>query len=545
MPSPDTIAGTSPALVPAHARAMKIPSTGYLRILVPVLLAGIILAMYLPLGSFPYALDDWGMLRALTFTPAGPFILDVFNPVGRLFYRPIPCAYFVGLDALWGLTPAAFHIASVLALILASFLVADTGKRLSGSAVAGWGAGFLFAAAATVHLDTQMWLVGTYEIGALLFGLVSVSLVLRGRYVASAVSFAGALGCKEVAVTLPFILMAVWLAVGRAPAGRRLSGELWSKFRLHLVLFATYGIVKSAGLLPFTLPVSHPYAHTATFGNVLDATRLYAYWSLEALVPLKSAGLAERWMLMVGGLVILASTVGLLLALFRAAVTRALSRDTKVVLALLSWVSLVVMLPVLLGSMLYKYYLLSALPPLAIGIPAVLRMLLPRSGERTVFPVLAIVLVAANTIDGSMHIQRKIRLGQREGMHASSRAGENNLMRRAGVVGLVWKPLMTLAPTVPPHTVFLLPGIDSWTFQNSSGVQTWYRDSTLRVAAPVPGSPVRDGKISLRLFPNDNMIAERDIAVESVDTGRVLVFRLEADSLVRVPFDEYLRSANP
>ena len=198
-----------------------------------LLLVVAVLLIYSPLASFPHVQDDWSVLHTVTFTPFVTFLGNAIIPAGGLFYRPIPLAYFSFLHALCGLCPALFHALSLLALILTSLLVVDAGTRLANSTAAGWCAGFLFATAASVHLDTQMWLVGSYEIGALFFALVAVCFVLRGRYAASALSVAAALGCKEAAITLPFILVVIWYAAVRIPGRAGAVRELWMRFRAH------------------------------------------------------------------------------------------------------------------------------------------------------------------------------------------------------------------------------------------------------------------------------------------------------------------------
>jgi hypothetical protein len=515
---------------------------GYIRGTLLLLLIGTILLMYAPLGSFPYVQDDWRVLHGITFTPLLPFLGGAISPGGSLFYRPLPTAYFSLLHALCGLYPPLFHAGSLLALILTALLVVDVGKRLTGTEVAGWGAGFLFATAATVHLDTQMWMVGTYEIGALLFALVSVALVLRGRYTASALSVAAALGCKEAAITLPVILVVIWYAAVRPPGNGGVLRDLWKHFRAHAGVFFLYAAARASGPSPFSLPASHPYAQRLTLPGVLNSVRLYAYRSVEALVPVKSADPSGHAMLTVGGLLIAAVTLVAGLATLWT-LTRS-SRNLRVLLALLSWATLVIILPVFAGSMHNAYYLLGALPPLSIAITMIAQILLLRLGGRVLLPAAMLVLALANAVDGSFFVLRKVGLGRGEGRHASSWDGNNHLIRKAELVRLVWKPLLALAPSVPPHTVFIFPDIDSQTFQDAAGVQTWYGDSTLRVASVDPGSRVLEGKIFLLFPPSDRAEGKGETRAE-VDTGRVAVFRLASDSLVRIATRDYLFGAYP
>jgi hypothetical protein len=52
-----------------------------------------------------------------------------------------------------------------------------------------------------------------------------------------------------------------------------------------------------------------------------------------------------------------------------------------------------------------------------------------------------------------------------------------------------WKPLLAVLPSVPPHSLLVLEGVETGCFADKYGAQVWYRDSTLLLTNSVPEGP--------------------------------------------------------
>ena len=57
-----------------------------------------------------------------------------------------------------------------------------------------------------------------------------------------------------------------------------------------------------------------------------------------------------------------------------------------------------------------------------------------------------------------------------DGTHTSGREGDNNLIRKAATVRNTWKPLLELLPTVPPHSLIVMEGVQTGCFADNDGI---------------------------------------------------------------------------
>ncbi len=191
---------------------------------------------------------------------------------GRIgLYRPVTAASYAVEWELWGGDPAPFHITNILlhavVTVLAFFLLhafVGTAGAVAGAAV---------FAVHPVHVEAVANIVGRAELLAAAFVLVAALVYLRGDLLRSrarlcvgsaaiAVAYLLGLGSKEIAVTLPGLL--VVLEAGRwrgAPGGAAARGEggawpqvtarlraRWPVYLLLAVALGAYLLVRSAVL---------------------------------------------------------------------------------------------------------------------------------------------------------------------------------------------------------------------------------------------------------------------------------------------------------
>ena len=461
-------------------------------VLLSCLLGATVLLLYLPLSQFPFVQDDWTLLHEFTFRSTSSVLLDMFSPAGKFFYRPLGSLCCWLLYELFGLHPVGFHLVWVFALVVSSFLVVSVAWTLTGARSVAWGSGFLFAAASNIHIDPQMWMAGVFDLGAGLFSLLCIGSFVGKRFSISALWFAIALGFKENMAMLLFVLVAWALLNGSDPSGRSpAERSVFRRLQWHSIAFLAFVAAKITGVSLFALPGTHPYAARLIGNNIGANFRLFAIWGLQAVTPLKSFVFSENGALMT----LFAVTAGLVLVLI-AGISHSrktgsdLRRALTYTLFILVWFLLMLFPSLTLMNHFSRYYLTVALAPLAIGTMLVLKIALLDAGRGARFILCAtMAFAAADVIDGIESVYRRVGLGVLDGIHASSRDGDNHLIRKASMVREAWKPLLAVLPSIPPHSLLVLEGVVTACFADKRGLQVWYGDSTLLLTSSVPEGP--------------------------------------------------------
>jgi hypothetical protein len=475
-------------------------------ILLSCLLGATVLILYLPLSQFPFVQDDWMIIREFTFHRTSSVLLDIVSPAGKFFYRPLGslCCWLV--YELFGLHPIGFHLVSLLFLIVSSFLVVSVAGALTGTRTVAWGSGFLFAAASNIHIDPQMWLAGVFDIGAGLFALLCIDAFIKKRFSISFLWFTMALGFKESMAMLLFVLVAWTFLDGSDSRGQKrtyLRG--FKRLKWHSIAFLAFVAAKMTGDSLFALPETHPYAARLIGNNIGSNFQLFTVWGLQAVTPLKSFVFSEN-----GTLIALSAvTAGLVLVLF-ARIRHSgktgsdIRRALTYTLFILIWFLLMLFPSLTLMNHFSRYYLTVALPPLAIGTMLVMKSALLDAGRGAGFILYAtMALATSNVIDGIVSVYRRVGLGVLDGIHASSRDGDNHLIRKASMVRETWKPLLAVLPSIPPHSLLVLEGIDTGCFSDKYGLQVLYGDSTLLLTSSVPEGPDSLGMLHATVAAED------------------------------------------
>ena len=200
-----------------------------------------------------YAIDDvpiilrnpsvhgLGDIRAILLGSYWPRTLDLYRPIALLSFA---------IDwAISGGNPAWFHAVNVLLHATATALVYLLLARL-GAAPAGAALGAAVFAVHPVHVEAVANIVGRAEILATLFFLLPCLLHLRRRMhpvlrISSiALCYFFALGAKEIAVTLPPILLLLDFFLDE----ERGVQPKWSWIRRQVPLYAALGLALAAYL---------------------------------------------------------------------------------------------------------------------------------------------------------------------------------------------------------------------------------------------------------------------------------------------------------
>ncbi len=163
-----------------------------------------------------YALDDesivWRNPVVHGFGRLHDLLLGPYWQKSGDLYRPVTLFSFALDWTLFGGSTAAMHAVNVLLHALAAVLVAALVLRLGGGAIPAALAGAVFAVH-PVHVEAVANLVGRAEVLATLFVLLACHVYVRGsprapgRIAAVCALYLLGLGCKEIAVTLPALLL--------------------------------------------------------------------------------------------------------------------------------------------------------------------------------------------------------------------------------------------------------------------------------------------------------------------------------------------------
>ena len=470
------------------------------------LLASTVLLLYLPLSQFPFVQDDWTILHVFTFRGTASVLLDMFSPAGKFFYRPVGslCCWFV--YELFGLHPVGFHLVSLFILAVSSFLVVSIAGAMTGDRRVAWGSGFLFAGASNIHIDPQMWLAGVFDIGAGLFALLCIDSFIKKRFSISVLWYALALGFKESMAMLLFVLVVWTLLKESGPSDRKAAHRRgFRRLKWHSIAFLAFAAAKITGVSLFALPERHPYAARLIGKNIGANFQLFTAWGLQAVTPLKAFVFSEN-----GALVTLFIVTAGLVVVFFAGLrySRKAGKETSSALTcalfILVWFLLMLFPSLTLIGHFSRYYLTAALPPLAIGTMLVLKIALVDVGGGTRLILYAtMALASANVIDGMVSVYRRVGLGVMDGIHASSREGDNHFIRKASLVRETWKPLLAALPSIPPHSLLVLEGVETGCFADKYGLQVWYGDSTLLLTSTVPEGPDSLGMLRATVAEED------------------------------------------
>jgi hypothetical protein len=419
---------------------------------------------YGPSLRLPFVQDDWHALYAANTVPTVSYLADAFWPVGKLLYRPLGATYFLLLYKLFGLAPLGFHIIALALHTLNAFLVFLVAVRLTGRMPIAAAAGVLFVAAATIHADTLLWMVGFYDLGSLCLFLTAFLLYLNGRTTLSAAAFALSLLVKESAVALAAVFFLHALLLDR----QRLRS-----LRPHIVILALYLFVRWVGW-----PVASP-GRTETYEMVFSQVALLANvkllfrWSYEVLFPFWTAD-----SIVVGSTGIAAVVIGLLVGVPGKAGRR---KRLALGLFLLGWI-ITGLVPVLfLKHQFFRYYAVYSLGPfLLLAVLLLMRLLasIPRLPQIVAASTLAVFVLANAGVNAALQNER-FQKGSAPVVRVYD--GTNHLIRKCAIVRSVQNQILERYPSLQPGAMIVLGGIDRTPFAGSLGPRLWYNDTTITV----------------------------------------------------------------
>ncbi len=204
-----------------------------------------------------FIMDDFHMIQG--HSTFGQFLKHWHSPVGANSYRPLIDLLFIW-DFYWsGWNPLGWHLSDLIFHIINSLLVYSLAKRLTRSPYVGMVAGILFGLH-TSHTEAVTWISARMDVVCATFFLLSIlyfvsSTAAQGHfmykkkrkraYILSLVCFTCALLVKEMAISLPLIVILYDLTFCTGWNG--IKFPLWKKAKLYapyFVLLAGYFVIR-------------------------------------------------------------------------------------------------------------------------------------------------------------------------------------------------------------------------------------------------------------------------------------------------------------
>ncbi len=446
--------------LPGHLRSTATQKT-YILLFILVVLTTFWRCIFLPFIS-----DDWGWLEAFYQHESFSLIFYFFNPKINFFYRPVAQTYFFLMYKIFGDNPLPFHILALLIHMFNSLFVAAIFSYLTKDRLIGTLTGLIYAVA-SIHLDTLLWAVGIYDLGAAFFFFMSIWLFIQERHWSSVASFLMATLFKESIVILPLILAGLTFFRNQ----KILLYDLRTVLKIlpyMAISVLVFGIKILADLFSTTLPSSHPYAFRLLGVHV--GFNLYSYltWMSQSFIPF------DNELPIFGFFIIILMAVK-----FKIAQKWEKRSDSFLVPLLISWV-FSCLLPILfLPNHTYGYYAIYALPALICGILIILRGILISFNInplkiRKVLSFFGIFVICFSII------QNNLVLGQ--GLRYKTFLDETSiLVRRAAYVDITRSFLLHYLPVCPDNAALVFDDVDIEAFNKDSGPRVWYRNNTLHV----------------------------------------------------------------
>ena len=236
-------------------------------------------------------LREWSSLPTVL---ASHFWSEVHE--GSHYYRPlVSLSYFLDLH-VWGLNPFGFHLTNLLAHLATALAVLALARRLTGDRLVAAIAAVAFALH-PIHTESVTFISGRTDVLSTLLFLLALLGYARWRDGGSALTLAGslaafflALTAKEVAVTLPLILVIWDLLVAPRRSTPELSDSWAGTLTRAVGRYAAYGAVVGLYLVIRMLSLgslveSDPGVWGSLLTRLLTTTKIVASYAWMAAVP--------------------------------------------------------------------------------------------------------------------------------------------------------------------------------------------------------------------------------------------------------------------
>lgn len=455
-------------------------------------LTAFLLVTYRYALSLPFVNDDYVFLDRVGHAS----FVDLWRPDGQAFlwYRPWSQEFhYWALLHLAGAYEPLYHLANFLLWLGIMTLYFALLRRFAGGLCAALATAFL--AVLGMWAVPIIWVAGAQDLWMLLFALIALHFLARGKYIAVTVPLLLALLSKETAAAIPAVGAAYLLLIERqgvrqvvarmVPQGVVVAA--WALFHPTLFRPSAYPALR----LDPTLHPSWDVILTKTFLTQLNFESALAPWLSWPRV-LWESGLSAAALLL------------FLYVIYRRSspITHAHIRDSrKAILFGLVWTALgwIVLFVPSIGW--HPYY----------GLFGSLGFCLAGAAVLVKQPRLAAIVILCLAF-----------LRQAQAVTISSDWGmESHQVRAGAVLRQIRERLYTLHPTFPEHSRLFfaeIPARIGFLAGDGPSVRVWYRDSTLRAlyfSAYRPLYTKRGGRDYFFIFDPNVVLREVQAGPES------------------------------
>src|SRR5574341_432761 len=238
----------------------------------PLVLLSFVLLLYWRMFSYPYIQDDWHQIYYFWSTEDHMHFADYFTSFffspGENFYRPLAKLYFYLIIHLFGDHAIGFRILDLATVFSSAIVLKAIAFRLFKHEALSWITAAWFVFSGTVLMDPLMWMCGMYDLGGVLFFLLSILFFMKRKTWLSALSYLVAILFKEGPLLLPFVLFLYMLLQERK------LGFIWKTvipavraILPHILVVLLYSFLRYEAALPGVDP-TRAYAYEVDFWGI-------------------------------------------------------------------------------------------------------------------------------------------------------------------------------------------------------------------------------------------------------------------------------------
>ncbi len=480
-------------------------------------LAGIVLITYSKCIGLPFVFDDWNIIPKFEKDSAVRILSSIFRYNEILFYRPLAQLYLFAVTLVFGPNPVPFHAIALCVHLINCLLIISIVRHITDDAWLSILTGLIFSVSTAIHLDPLSWIVGIYDLGALLFFLLSFFFFIHKRFFLSAGMYLVSALFKESTILLP-TLYAVYIVLKE----RKFNVKANTKRLLPIfTVMVVFIFIRSIGLLRYYgVSFSRTYdINILRYPQLWVNLCLYAKWMLQSFFPFSYTDNPYfQWVFKFISIMFPCNVVLLL-------IKKNMRNHLHQVLLLLFWIALGLLPVVFLQNRAYRYYAICSLPAF-ICLVLYNFFLLCKFLRMKHFLIMTILIVLS--LSGvAISVLQTHRIF-REGLSQTILSdGTSFLIRRAREVTIVQHGLKRYVPDLPPEAVLFFSGLDVYSFYKNSGPRFWYHREDIRVyrfdvlrfenQKPYIESPIQD-----RLVLTNYRLDKK----EYLDPSKIFAFQL-------------------
>ena len=386
------------------------------------------------------------------------------------YFRPLSTTYYLLVYRLFGMNSTVAHLINLCLHLSSALLLVYILNVITGEFLLAWLAGFIYATAYTIALDSLLLLVGIEPLAESFFILLSFALFLRHRHRLSAVALMSAVLFRESAVVMPAVFLFYKML---AESDKKVfSIENFKKnicsITPHILLLGAYLALRIIFLSPLNLKQDHPYRMIFSLSHLLRNFAFCNKTSIQTMLtflPIRSFSKTI--------LVIVNALFGIIIIIFLAKPTK-----LKNGLFFLFWylIGLAIFLP--FQRIPSEYYLsLSIAPFIFMCLFFVRKVIFSLKWISPYANIIVICFVVMNVLCVFFHIY----LEDSKTIEDHYSPGKDTIMMRGKLIKILNHELESSDRKFPKDAVFIFEGINIWAFYKEEGPRLWLRNEDLRV----------------------------------------------------------------